>query len=84
MDQILVDLFLSAAPSADKKDSRAAFRFANEEPGEIEVDSLEGTKKYVLKPLSDLFGNGSGASSINWKDKRFLPLLFCIEDWTEP
>lgn len=80
MDQILIDLFLSAAPPADKKDSEAALRIVDEETGEIEIDSPDGAKKYFLKPLTDLFCSGSGASSIDWKDKRFIPLLFCVEE----
>lgn len=54
MDQVLIDLFLSAeTPSGPKKDlSEVVFRFINEETGEIEIDCADGKKKYITWPIS--------------------------------
>ena len=81
MDQTLVDLFLSAEKSdgPEHNVSEVAFRYINEDPGEVEIDCADGPKRYVLKPLGDLFGNGLNVSSIDWQDQHFMPLLVRIE-----
>jgi len=82
MDQALIDLFATAGIPGGSQEgsSEAAFRFVNEETGEIEINGAGGVKKYTLKPLADLFGKGYGESTIDWKDQRYMPLLLSIEE----
>jgi hypothetical protein len=48
--------------------------------GEIEFETPEGPKRYLLKPLPELFGKGTGAPSPTVEDERFMPLLLGIEE----
>src|SRR5690348_11747267 len=56
-------------------------RFPGEVSPEVEVGGHEeGFHRYTLKTLPELYGPGTGASSIDPRDERFLPLLLTIEE----
>ena len=48
--------------------------------GEIEVDAPDGPRMYTLKPLSELYGNGTGDGFVDPQDERFMPLMLPIEE----
>jgi hypothetical protein len=75
------DLQLIMTPpdlKAAGKDS-TSFRMMDDASGEIEIERPEGNIRYALKPLDQLYGQGYGVSSLDMKDRRFLPLLMVIE-----
>src|SRR5205809_26300 len=80
MDQTLIDIFQSVMPPKGSESSVAIFKVVDIETGEIEIACAGGNKKYVLKPLSELFSNGLGASSIDLMSEQYMPLLYRIEN----
>ena len=82
MDQFLTDILDAAARNdgAEGKWPRASVRIVDPERGEIEVETPEGPRRHVLKPLPELFGKGHGVSSPEPQDERFMPLLLRIEE----
>lgn len=52
------------------------------DPGEgsVSLDTPDGRRRHLLKPLSALYGKGHYTSPPDPEDEGFLPLLMCIED----
>jgi hypothetical protein len=52
------------------------------DPGEgsVSLDTPDGRRRHLLKPLSALYGKGHCTSPPDPEDEGFLPLLMCIED----
>lgn len=82
MDQFLTDIMDAAArkDGAEGEWPKALFRIVDPERGEIEIETSEGLRRHVLKPLPELFGKGHGVSSVDPQDERFMPLLLRIEE----
>ena len=83
MDQNLIALLpLDAQGNFQKaEDSQPGMiRLVNAHTGEIELNLPDGAKKYLLKPLGELFLNDAATFSINWDDQAYMPLLLCIEE----
>jgi hypothetical protein len=47
--------------------------------GEIECQGPRGAVRHVLKPLAELYGKGTGLTSVDRDDRRFMVLLMGIE-----
>jgi hypothetical protein len=83
MDKQLLDLLGPDAASTRPGETRSLTKFVHF-PGEvspqIEVGGHEeGFHPYTLKTLPELYGPGTGASSIDPRDEQFRPLLMAIE-----
>jgi hypothetical protein len=52
------------------------------DPGEgsVSVDTADGRRRHLLKPLSALYGKGHYTSPPDFEDEGFMPLLMCIEE----
>src|SRR5690348_11151742 len=50
----------------------------DESSGLIEVGGSD--ERYALKPLSELYGRGVGADTVDPQDQRFMPLFLAIEE----
>ena len=66
---------------APGKRERDTIGLVDPSSGEIEIAAKDGIvpRRYVLKPMSQLFGKGTGADSIDPRDEKYLPLLLPIE-----
>ncbi|KPJ71653.1 MAG: hypothetical protein AMS14_09005 [Planctomycetes bacterium DG_20] len=82
MDQTLLDIMVAAVSEhgAEGECAEGLIQIVEPETGEIEVETSEGPTRYFLKPLPELFGEGHGVSSLDWRDERFMPLLLRIEE----
>jgi hypothetical protein len=63
----------------EKRATETTLRVKTDDSGEIEVDTPDGVRPYMLKPLAELYGAGTGAGSVDPKDPRFEPLMMAIE-----
>ena len=73
MDQTLLDLMGSCAAQEN------TIGVTDAQKGEVEVETPEGPRRHILKPLPELFGQGHGIMPTDPTDEQFLPLLMCIE-----
>jgi hypothetical protein len=55
-------------------------RIREDNSGEIEVQAPDGPQRYMLKPLSELYGAGTGGDFVDPQDERFMPLMMPIEE----
>ena len=82
MDQELKKLLgpVQIEPGQTKTRERS-LRVREDGSGEIEILSGgNSAAPYMLKPLAELYGSGTGAGSVNPKDERFMPLMMGIEE----
>lgn len=68
---VLAKLHLAKAPKPHHLDIAA---------GEIIIDAAGEERRYALKPLSDLYGAGHNADTVDPQDQRFMPLFLAIEE----
>jgi len=82
VDQLLTEIMDAAAhkDGAEGEWLKTSIRILDPERGEIEIETSEGPRRHVLKPLPELFGKGHGVSSPDPQDERFMPLLLRIEE----
>jgi hypothetical protein len=84
MDKQLLDLLGPGHDTMQPGETRSVtkrIRFPGNDSPEIVVGGHEeGFHSYTLKTLPELYGPGTGASSIDPRDERFLPLLMTIEE----
>jgi len=84
MDKQLIELLGPGPDSTRPGETRSLtkrIRFPGKDTPEIVVGGHEeGFHSYTLKTLPELYGPGTGASSIDPRDERFLPLLMAIEE----
>ncbi|MCX5674734.1 MAG: hypothetical protein NTX87_06975 [Planctomycetota bacterium] len=73
MDKALLELMDSCAAR------ESTIRVTDAQKGEIEVETPDGPRRHILKPLPELFGQGHGIMPTDPTDEQFLPLLMCIE-----
>ncbi|MFO8011862.1 MAG: hypothetical protein R6X20_01015 [Phycisphaerae bacterium] len=66
--------------SAEYTDVEVGISFTDPLAGEVEIDTPNGTMRYTLKPLGDLFGDGVDARTLDVNDERYMPLLMAIEE----
>ena len=78
MDQGLLEL-VRDWNVAQKLVPQQKVRFVDPHAGQIEIQTSSGPKPYTLRPLSELYGQGTGSATIDPKDERFEPLLMAIE-----
>jgi hypothetical protein len=88
MDQQLLSL-ISDEPAPTEagrpltRKTEQTIRFVDDARGEIEVSSLTGAQsslRFVLKPMRELYGPGTGRDSLDPTDETFTPLLLAIEE----
>jgi hypothetical protein len=84
MDKQLLDLLGDGPDRAHPGETRSLtkkIRFPGEDSPEIVIGGHEeGFRSYTLKTLPELYGPGTGASSVDPRDERFMPLLLGIEE----
>jgi hypothetical protein len=73
MDQELLALM------ADSGKNEMQIRLRARE-GAVEVATPDGPRTYALKPLDQLYGEGTGLPSMDGRDRQWLPLLLGIEE----
>ena len=80
MDQDLLNTLSTMAPQTPgQKAPNARIRVVNAGTGEIEIEGRGGTARYTVKALAGLYGSGQGASSVEPRDDRYMPLFMEIE-----
>lgn len=77
MDDQLAQLL---KPSGPADEAANLIRFPSPKTPEIEVNTPDGPRTYTLKPLRELYGSGTGLSSVDPRDETFQPLLMAIEE----
>jgi hypothetical protein len=65
---------------ANTKGPGRVFDIVDPEKGVIEVAGGGETARYELRPLDELYGQGTGADVVNPMDERFMPLFLGIEE----
>jgi hypothetical protein len=64
----------------DDPDCDATVRFADPAAGTIQVTAGEAIHNYTLRPLSELYGPGTGLETLDPTANTFVPLLLSIEE----
>lgn len=82
MDEQLVSLMKTVGVSARSKPGArpSGTLFLDIDKGQIALGPEEQKQEYSLKPLSELFGKGSGLETLDPTDEQFTPLLMPIEE----
>jgi len=86
MDQELTSLLNQESRESDTNDMPAGeshVRFIDNRTGEIELvgaDERQPPRRHMLKPLNDLYGQGTGRETLDPRDGLFLPLMMSIEE----
>jgi hypothetical protein len=82
MDQALLDIMNAGMPADAGEDAEQAgnIRVIDPQTGEVEVETPHGVKRYILKPVADLFGAGNRDEPRNPENEHFMPLLLGIEE----
>jgi len=82
MDPELVELMgpLSDQSTGGYEETGISMEILDPVAGDIEIRTASDTKRYRLKPLGDLFGEGVNARTLDPEDKRYMPLLMGIEE----
>jgi len=82
MDPELIELMgpLSDQPTDGFVETGIEVEILDPAAGDIEIRTATDTKRYRLKPLGDLFGEGVDARTLDPEDERYMPLLMGIEE----
>ena len=76
MDQQLIDIIdrLSDAEGRAEIGVNEGTTF-----GELTIGTGEAAVKYLVKPLSELYGKGPGRDNVDQQDEQYMPLFLAIE-----
>ena len=82
MDQALIDLTTDSGKHtlAPGETTTTRITFINEDSGEVEVETVDGPRNHRLKPLSELYGSGVGAGTVDPTSDQFMALFLSIEE----
>jgi hypothetical protein len=82
-DELMGLLGLTRSESGPEPDA-LTLNLPNDETGEIEIQISDGAKQYTLKPLADLYGDGTGEPTVDPQIDVFMPLFLAIEEGIAP
>jgi hypothetical protein len=83
VDQELIKLLVLDAPARPEGEYRAldrTVRYIDDTSPAVEVKGPDGPRRLTLRPLADLYGTGTGMSTVVPEDERWEPLLLALEE----
>ena len=80
MDQQLRELFTTAGTGEKYRQTGRGLVVLDPASGEIEIKGRGEPRRYTLKPLRDLYGEGNKTDAVDPEDDVFMPLFLAIEE----
>jgi hypothetical protein len=80
MDDELLGVFEKSLAGPKYKDVGQKVEFTDFAAGQISIKGSGEAQPYTLKPLKELYGDGTGFAPVDPEDDIFMPLFLAIED----
>ena len=82
MDQALINLTDGPSDPPLKPGDTITTKiiFTDQAAGIVEIETPDGPRTHALKALTELYGAGQGAATVDPTSPEFMPLFLCIEE----